>query len=307
MKTLPLKVLKPWATALILFIVGLSLNAELGGAAPISSALPDKLSPISIGHIVRKDPNISAFWVRVDLGNTNISARVSRGGEDPDGPGPWDTTLLPTSEIAAREHFDIAVNGDFFSAKNTVDIEGKKTGYIRGKFAKPVGPAMTDGQMWNLSFGFRPCLEITDSNTVCITRLGPSSEVDPSIRQIVGGGQIIVQSGKPASLTNAFAITRNPRTAVGVDRSGKLLTLLVVDGRQPDLSVGMTLPELSLEMMRLGCFSALNLDGGGSSTLIYRDPVTQKLEVINSPSDKKERSVADVLGVSVKLPLPPAP
>jgi exopolysaccharide biosynthesis protein len=164
---------------------------------------------------------------------------------------------------------------------------------------------MTDGKMWSVPSGLRPCLEISASNSVLITWLGPKSAADPFIRQIVGGGQIIVEDGKPVELTNQFAIVRNPRTAVGVDRSGKLLTLLVVDGRQPELSAGMTLPELAIEMIRLGCFSAINLDGGGSSTLVYRDPKNQKPGVINSPSDKKERSVADVLGVRVNQPFLP--
>jgi exopolysaccharide biosynthesis protein len=77
-----------------------------------------------------------------------------------------------------------------------------------------------------------------------------------------------------------------------------------VDGRQPKLSIGMTLHELSQEMIRLGCSSAINLDGGGSSTMVYRDPRTLALKVLNSPSDSKERSVAEVLGITVHAPLP---
>jgi len=78
----------------------------------------------------------------------------------------------------------------------------------------------------------------------------------------------------------------------------------VVDGRQPKLSIGMTLAELSTEMLALGCAGALNLDGGGSSTLVVRDAATHQLIVRNSPSDGKERAVADVLGVTVNGPLP---
>jgi len=74
----------------------------------------------------------------------------------------------------------------------------------------------------------------------------------------------------------------------------------VVDGRQPELSMGMSLAELSEELVRLGCASAINLDGGGSTTFVYRNPGSKKLEVLNSPSDTKERSVADVLGVTVE-------
>jgi exopolysaccharide biosynthesis protein len=84
------------------------------------------------------------------------------------------------------------------------------------------------------------------------------------------------------------------------------LTLLVVDGRQPRLSVGMRLSELAAEMSRLGCDSALNLDGGGSTTLVYRNSRTHKIQVVNSPSDSRERAVADILGVTVKALLPEA-
>jgi exopolysaccharide biosynthesis protein len=89
-----------------------------------------------------------------------------------------------------------------------------------------------------------------------------------------------------------------------LDRTGTKLTLLVVDGRQPKLSVGMTLRDLAKEMIRLGCYSALNLDGGGSSTMVYRDPATHFLKVVNAPSDTKERAVADVLGLTVRAPMP---
>jgi exopolysaccharide biosynthesis protein len=66
----------------------------------------------------------------------------------------------------------------------------------------------------------------------------------------------------------------------------------------------MTLHELSIEMIRLGCYIAINLDGGGSSTMVYRDPNTHFLKVVNSPSDTRERAVAEVLGITVRGPMP---
>jgi exopolysaccharide biosynthesis protein len=74
--------------------------------------------------------------------------------------------------------------------------------------------------------------------------------------------------------------------------------------RQPKLSIGMTLHELAKQMIRLGCYNSLNLDGGGSTTMVYRDPNTHLLKVVNSPSDTRERSVAEALGVTVRGPLP---
>ena len=93
------------------------------------------------------------------------------------------------------------------------------------------------------------------------------------------------------------------RTVVGLDRKGCQMTLFIMDGRQPALSIGMTLAELSKELIALGCDNAINLDGGGSTDLVYRDAATRQLKVLNSPSDTRERSVADVLGVSVAGPL----
>ena len=74
-------------------------------------------------------------------------------------------------------------------------------------------------------------------------------------------------------------ISKNPRTAAGFNELKDTLTLVVVDGRRPNHSMGMNLYELSRLMKMLGCTDAINLDGGGSSTMVIRD------SVINKPSD----------------------
>jgi exopolysaccharide biosynthesis protein len=274
----------------------LFLSISVSAAAPVSNSP----SPVSYEHIVRRDPNYSIHIVRVDLSDPRVAIRIARGGPDPDGDGPWLTTLLPTSEIAERDHFDVAINGDFFEAQATKDVEGRNTGYVRGKPAAPVGTAMTDGVLWHRSDTTRAYLEITSSNIAKIAEGGPADPIDASAREIVGGSQIIVRGGRAILFPGSkFAETRHPRTAVGIDASGRQLTLLVVDGRQPELSIGMTLVELSEEMIRAGCVTAINLDGGGSTTLVYRDAKSKKLAVLNSPSDSRERAVADVLGVTV--------
>ena len=261
-------------------------------------------SPVSYEHFALRDPNLAIHVVTINLADSRVSVRVSKGGPHPDGNVPWTTTLLPVSEIAAREGFDIAVNGDFFTALATRDIEGRDTGYVRGKFASPVGMAMTDGQLWHSAEKAEPFLAISTNHTAHFYRGGQGNSVPPGVCQILAGGQIIEEDGRAIEYTSAFATNRHPRTAAGLDRAGTTLTLLTVDGRQPDLSIGMTLHEMSQQMIRLGCDSALNLDGGGSTTLVYRDPATQTLKVLNSPSDGRERSVADALGITVRAPIP---
>jgi exopolysaccharide biosynthesis protein len=261
-------------------------------------------SPVVYQHFVWRHPNFALHVVTVDLSDPRVSVRVARGGPDPDGDGPWTTTLEPASEIASREGFDLAVNGDFFLAQGTRDIEGRNTGYVRGKFATPEGLAMTDGQLWHRPAKAFPYLAITTNHTARFGKGISTDPLDPTVCQILAGSHLLVSNGMALDYTSRFATNRHPRTAAGLDRTGTKLTLLVVDGRQPKLSIGMTLRELSKEMIRLGCYSAINLDGGGSSTMVYRDPTTHLLKVVNSPSDTKERAVAEVLGITVRAPMP---
>lgn len=90
---------------------------------------------------------------------------------------------------------------------------------------------------------------------------------------------------------------RNPRTAVGLARNGQRLLLVVIDGRQPDYSLGTTLRETAEIMLALGARDAINLDGGGSSALVYRDS-TKTMRIANKPSDAGgERAVGDALAI----------
>jgi exopolysaccharide biosynthesis protein len=86
---------------------------------------------------------------------------------------------------------------------------------------------------------------------------------------------------------------RAPRTAIGFTAEGTLL-LVTVDGRQPSVSVGMTLEELAALMVELGAVEAMNLDGGGSTTMVVRD------NVVNMPSNGVERALSSALLIMVE-------
>lgn len=89
----------------------------------------------------------------------------------------------------------------------------------------------------------------------------------------------------------------NPRSALGLNRTGTRAWLAVIDGRQPGVSMGMTLRQVGELMQALGATRALNLDGGGSSALALRDPESGAVSVVNAPSDKTERPVGNALAV----------
>ncbi|MFE3517970.1 phosphodiester glycosidase family protein [Streptomyces sp. NPDC059166] len=116
-------------------------------------------------------------------------------------------------------------------------------------------------------------------------------------RTAVGGRELLVVDGAAQNHDGEGNNTAAPRTAVGFSRDGRTMQVLTVDGRQTD-SGGVTLTELGEMMREAGSYSALNLDGGGSSTLVAREPGSDALQVENSPSDGSERTVPNGLALT---------
>lgn len=121
------------------------------------------------------------------------------------------------------------------------------------------------------------------------------------LKMAITGGSILVQNGIiPAAFSHTTSdITgRNPRTAIGSSIDGKTIFLVVVDGRQPGVSVGMSQDELARLMLDAGAYDALNLDGGGSTTMVTRPQGESSTRVINTPSDNGvQRIVANAAGI----------
>jgi hypothetical protein len=113
-------------------------------------------------------------------------------------------------------------------------------------------------------------------------------------------GMALSLAAKPGERRGARAMEREPRTAVALDATGDKLLLVVIDGRQPNYSEGATLDELAEIVRRHGGASAINLDGGGSSTLVVDDGQGRP-RVLNSPIHLRvpglQRPVANHLGV----------
>ena len=118
-------------------------------------------------------------------------------------------------------------------------------------------------------------------------------------KMAITGNKFLLQNNK---MTVVDDREMHPRTAVGIDRDKHKIFVLAVDGRQ-SFSRGYTMVELAKLMKRLGAEDALNLDGGGSTTMVAKVPAGGS-RVINSPSDGFLRSVAN--GLLVKYSKPPA-
>jgi hypothetical protein len=129
-------------------------------------------------------------------------------------------------------------------------------------------------------------------------------------REAVGGRPILVRDSQVVAGLDTvgqpgFATGRHPRTAVGIAAGGRRLILAVVDGRQAPYSDGMTLRETAVLMRALGAIEAINLDGGGSTALVFADPASAGLRIANRPSDPTgERAVGNALAIVRGCPAP---
>ena len=156
--------------------------------------------------------------------------------------------MTPTS-IAAREGFDLVVNGDFFDGRGIKDAEGTNSHYRAEIWAAVNGPAVTDGRVWSMSSNPLPCLVVHKDRKVTIELLDQPNSDD---WEVVAGNTLLVQEGTSVPHKNK---ARHPRTVVGLDRTGTRLILMVVDGRKPGVAVGMDYEELATEMLPPGLLS----------------------------------------------------
>lgn len=116
-------------------------------------------------------------------------------------------------------------------------------------------------------------------------------QVKGKLQQALGGRNILVANGK-VNDTTAIGSDNEPRTAVGIKADGTVF-FVVIDGRQAPTSNGVSMSDLAALMVQRGAVTALNLDGGGSSTYVAREPGDTQLAVQNQPSDGNERAVAN--------------
>lgn len=179
-------------------------------------------------------------------------------------------------------------------SRNTLTVEeGIELVLVKGKIVgihKRDALIPPDGVV--ISAGGRKAVELAQ------LRLGQSIELDYSIDKpwnlikhaVCGGPRLISDgkidiNGKEERFSSSIIYGRHPRTAVAITFEGDLL-LMVVDGRSKR-SAGMKLSELATYMRRLGVRHAINLDGGGSSSMIVKG------KIVNKPSDGGERRISN--------------
>ena len=188
------------------------------------------------------------------------------------------------STIAAQNGAVLAINGDYYGFRDTGIVTRNGVIY-RDAPARDALVFFRDGSVQVIDETTTSAQALLDAGAWNTVSFGPAIVEDAAI--VAGIESIEVDT----NVGNHSIQGQQPRTAIGVIDDNHLV-FVVVDGRQEGYSRGMTLSELAQFMLDLGAETAYNLDGGGSSTMVFNGTV------ITSPSNGGERGTSDILYVA---------
>jgi len=226
---------------------------------------------------VQEQPRPNRIHVlRVDLahGKTKPSVVVA---EDPDGAGPAEAALTDPFQLAEGRGVVAFLNCNPWDS--FPDESGRKDrSWFVGQPVDIQGLAVAEGEVRSEAGQSGAIVWFDEQGTLRLGTAGTGEGVKEGMegfQAVLRKGVVVAEEGGP----------RHPRTAMGTDRTETVFWWVVVDGRQPGYSEGMTLHELGEVMSALGCWTATNMDGGGSSVMAMAgsDGV---LHLVNSPSGR---------------------
>ena len=276
---------------LLLLIAGFACSA-LGGSLGSAERSQQKLfDGVTYIKEVRTSPRrMVVHIVKVNVSKSSIQPLITPA-DRPDGGKPYNART--TTEFAKQNNVQLAINGHGFTPwydyrfvyfPHSGDKVAPLGTVVSGKFEYIVGE---ESKFPLLTFGGGRPVDITYV-------LGNPKYAISGTRMLASNGQVEM------GLNNTKA---DPRTAVGVSANGQEMIIVVVDGRQTGYSKGATLQELAQILVDHGADKALELDGGGSSTLVL-NPKDGPPQILNSPIHQgipgNERPVATHIGFKIK-------
>lgn len=233
-----------------------------------------------IAYVSKQGYPMKIFALEIDLSNSNMDIEVCTPSNNP-AFARQKLSVQAAYKEQSGKRVQMGINGDFFDPA---------TGIPQGIVYKD-GIAIKDNFMdANNTF-----FAITRSKGAIIGDQQMYQASKASVKEAIGGRAWLLKDGLTVNQKNTIL---DPRTCIGVSMNGERVFVLIVDGRNENYSNGMSYDELSACLKALGAYNAINLDGGGSTTLISRkiDGVLPDLfELKNSPSDGAEREVANGL------------
>jgi hypothetical protein len=282
-----------WTFIMLGLCTAASLFYDRGRPAPIP-VKRELFEGVTYRRVVRFTPKpLIAHVIMIDTKVKEIGLLVT----PPDSDGELPLRARTTSQFLDEFGVQIAINGDGFDpwwSHSPADY------YPRvGEPVTPLGLTASDGKIYTVGvpreIGTPPTLFISRKNTLSFNKR------PDRVFQAISGDRMLVLQGQIAD--DLEAGKPDPRTAIGMNKNGRYLFLVVVDGRQPFYSEGATFTQLAQLMIDQGAYVAMSLDGGGSSTMVIEGQ-DGKPVILNSPIDNyipgRERAVANHLGVYVR-------
>jgi hypothetical protein len=243
------------------------------------------LDPAGVPHMTNVFSQFTVTWPN---GKTNVlGVNEARSNN---------CVVLYTAAMGPSTHTTGGVELVLESIPNSPWLPLKAGGHYQAKVRSVHNsgdtPIMEDQMVLSIDTGV---LAATGTNQIGdIIRFSTETTPDlTGVEMVLGGGPSLVEKGKAMTWTGLIVI-RHPRTAIGWNKD--YFFMVEVDGRQSDVSLGMSLEDLANYLARIGCEYAMNLDGGGSSTLWFMG------HVMNSPSEGRERPAANALVLIRKTP-----
>lgn len=230
--------------------------------------------------------------VLIDLEADGIAFFVTPADDRED----YDYTARTATQFIEEFDVQIAINGDFYGP---VRDDGNETESGVNAHGLTILDNVTQ------TTGFAPpeiisTMYIDEDNHVTF------NDQPETVSVAISGKYMLVIDNEYTDIedpTNSYVEDPHPRTAIGLSEDGETLILMVVDGRQPDISEGATLPEMATFLKEYGAYTGINLDGGGSATLAWQDE-NGTAQLLNIPFSygevNAERLIANHLGVFAK-------
>ena len=245
----------------------------------------------STGTISGTDASV-AYALRIDLTAAGVGFYTTPKG------GSLNTVSETTSQFLEGSGVQVAINGNFFAPCCDAFPEDKTVIGLAVSDGVVVAPPTSGAGNSNVA------LLLSKQNQATIATTTSSMDLS-NVFNAVAGSAIIVQNGiniGAQSPNEGDPTHANPRTDIGISQDGRFLYLVAIDGRQPGYSVGTTASETADLMIGFGAYTAMNLDGGGSTAMVRSDGSGGAIE-LNRPSGGTERFDANALGVFAQ-PLP---
>lgn len=274
---------------LILVVSGLLWLSQNGFSQDTVDLYPDHPGSLLYWSESFSAPRLlKIFCLKVNLQDPELEL-ITVTGEDPDGVGPAESRLTKPFDLVSKADAMAAINTNAFTGVPNDHSIG--IGWYEGRPVDIHGMVVSEGRVISLAEEGRTTFWLSPDRRPHIGNPGTGDTVSVAVSDWFSP-LILNDSMVPDSTVH----THHPRTAIGFDDSNRWLLMMVVDGRQPGYSEGISLYELASLFREHGCTWALNLDGGGSSIMLVREP-EQEVRTMNRPSDQKHRPVPVMLGV----------